>query len=59
MIDERSSSSILGKQFLILRRGSNPQFSDDRSSEGCRLDHPLGIRNRFLRIELDERLSII
>ena len=32
---------------------------DERSSEGCGFDPRLGLRNRFLWIELHERSSII
>ena len=55
MIDERSSSTILGKQLLGLRRGSNPQ----PVAKGCRFDPHLGLRIHFLRLGLDERSFII
>ena len=49
MINERSSSSILRKTI------SEPEKNPRRLG----FDPRLGLRNRFLRIELDERSSII
>ena len=64
MIDERSSSSILlGRTCTLVHHlslGSSMVKASHRSSlEGWGFDPRLGLRNRFLRIELDERSSII
>ena len=59
MIDVRSSSSVLRKRFLIPRLGASTVKASRRSSEGYGFHPRLGLRNRFLRLELDERSSII
>ena len=74
MIDEGSSSSILRISPIIQDISKLPHFQNiylinniislmvrasHRSSESCGFDPRLGLRNRFLRMELDERSSII
>ena len=39
--------------------GSSMVRAFHRSSEGCGLDPRLGLRNRFLSIELDDRSSLL